>query len=43
MLIKNRNLNKDVLVLHVEEYNSSVDLIERIMKDLYTSVYCNII
>jgi hypothetical protein len=39
MLITKRNINKDELILLVEKYNSAVDLIERIMKDLYTSVY----
>jgi hypothetical protein len=39
-LIKKRKLNKHVLILLVEEYDSTVDIIERTMIDLHTSFYC---
>jgi hypothetical protein len=35
-----RKLNKDVLILLVEEYNSTADIIEGTMKDIHTSFYC---
>jgi hypothetical protein len=40
MLITKRRLTKDVLVLLVEKYNSTVDLIGKIMRDLHTSFFC---
>jgi hypothetical protein len=41
MFIKKINLNKDVLIMLVEKYNSTVDLIERIINPMASCLNAN--